>query len=446
MKIRLVSHASVIVSCVDTKIWTDPWLISKAFNSWTLWPPPEFSSSLLEGVEYLWLSHEHPDHLNFPTLSSLSSDFKERVTLLFQDNQPERIFGPLRELGFRNFRGLMHREITRLTRQTFVYCYRVGTLDSCLGVISDGQTVLNLNDARLNRADYRRILNDIGRVDVLLNQFSIAVKELIVDYERHAQAAAQNVLESVSADHRGLGANVTIPFASFMYFSSIYNAHMNAFTNKPRDVFEFCQDRGQEVAVLYPGDEYTVNRAHDSSTALARYEKAYSRLDSIAYDVPPMIPLPQLADTFQALVEKLRNRYPQFVLRKLAPLRVRIPDLDATVEMAVAKASMSEVAANLPPDAIIYSQPLHYCLTRTWGMGTLTISGGFILLGGERNFKAHKALFALNNAEVYLWPRYLLRRQNWAYLKARLNGMKRYTARTGRRVQGTLVRSLREQP
>ncbi len=446
MKIQLVSHASVVITCGDTKIWTDPWLVSKAFNdSWSLWPPPEFSPSVLEGVEYLWISHEHPDHLNFPTLASLPAHFRENVTLLFQDNNPERIFAALRKLGFRKFLVLPHRSITKLDAKTSIYCYRVATLDSCLGVMSDSQTVLDVNDARINHADYGRILNDIGPVDVVLNQFSIAVKDAVADYARQAPAAAQNVLESVSADHRGLRARVTLPFASFMYFSSIDNAHMNAFSNKPRDVFEFCRNQGQQVVVLYPGDEYVVNQTHDSSIALSRYEKAYSELQAIAYDIPPVVPFSQLVDAFHDLIRNLRDRYPQFVLRRLHPLLIRIPDLDTTIKMTIGKGSMTQVETTAQPDVEISSQPLHYCLKQPWGMGTLMISGRFALFRNERSWKFFKALLALNNSEVYLRPRYLFRRRNWAYLKDRLSGMTRYTARTRSHVGRTLAPNLRQE-
>ncbi len=438
MKIRLVSHASVFLTCVDTTIWTDPWLSSKAFNdSWTLWPPAELDNALLEKVEYLWISHEHPDHLNFPTLASLAVDFKERVTVMFQDQNAERIFGPLRNIGYRKFRLLPHRLIINLTPQTRVYGYRVGTLDSCLGVTSGGKTVLNVNDARLNSADCGRILKDIGPIDAVLNQFSIAVKEPVVNYEQYAPAAARNVLESLSADHQNLETKVTIPFASFMYFSSVDNKHMNAFSNKPWDVVEFCESRGQPIVVLFPGDEYEVNEAYDSSTALTRYHESYSKLQTVNYDVPPLVPLPQLAASFQTLVQKLHERYPHFLLRMLRPFRVRIPDLDTTIEMSVANGSFTETGTSAEADAVIYSQPLHYCFTQTWGMGTLMISGRVALLRDVRNWKAHKALFALNNAEVYLRPRYLLRRQNWAYLKDRLSGMRRYTDRTRSHVRKT---------
>ena len=63
-------------------------------------------------------------------------------------------------------------------------------------------------------------------------------------------------------------------------------------------------------------------------------------------------------------------------------------------------------------------------------MATLASSARFHLFSHPRNWKLHKALLALNNAGIYLQPRYWLRRDNWAYLKARLNGLRRYGERS----------------
>ena len=53
MKIRLVSHASVIIECSDLTLWTDPWLLGKAFNeSWLLFPPACFDDALLDEIDY----------------------------------------------------------------------------------------------------------------------------------------------------------------------------------------------------------------------------------------------------------------------------------------------------------------------------------------------------------------------------------------------------------
>lgn len=146
--------------------------------------------------------------------------------------------------------------------------------------------------------------------------------------------------------------------------------------------------------------------------------------------LPPKVPFSQIAETFHALVRNLRQKYSVLLLRGLHPLRIRIPDLDITVDIRISSDSITECVSDEPPDAIIYSQPLNYCLAQTWGMGTLAISGRFVLVRNTYNWKIHKTLFALNDAQVYLRSRYLFRRHNWTYLKDLLNARQRYTRRT----------------
>lgn len=431
MKIRLVSHASVIVTCSDTAVWTDPWLISKAFNnSWTLWPTPDFDESLLHDVGFIWLSHEHPDHLNFPTLASLPAEFKSRVKILFQKNNAERIFEPLRKIGYRNFIVLPHRQIVRITEKTSVYCFRVGTIDSCLGVISGGRVAFNANDARINSRDCTTVLKDLRKVDVVLNQFSLAVHNGCVDHQTYVKRAALSVLESLSANHRDLHASATIPFASLIYFSTTDNRFMNAYANRPRDVVEFCSSRGQSVVVMYPGDEYEVGKDYDSSAALARYDQLHSGSGALQYDEPTVVPLSALQESFTVLMERMRERYPGVVLDMLKPLRVEIPDLGIVAELSLAKGYLREVRLPGPADLAIHSQPLHYCLSYPWGMQTLTVSARFTVLNNVRNWRRHKALFALYSADVYLKPRNVLRRQNRAFLFDKLKALRRYADRS----------------
>ncbi len=430
MKIRLISHASVIIECTDASVWTDPWLFGKVFNdSWTLLPDPAFDESLLQKITHLWISHEHPDHFNFPTLASLSARFKENVIVLFQSRNSARVFAGLEKLGFRNFVGLPHRKSVPIGGATRVYGYQAGTLDSCLGIANAGEVILDVNDARINSADCRTILNDLGSVDVVLNQFSLAVTSGHADHESHLGQAARHVLESLSAVQKDLGARVTVPFASLMYWSAVDNKHVNAFTNKPRDVFEFCAQRGQEVAILYPGDVYEVNRPYDSSGSLKRYDELYARSDELVFDVPASVPLTEIAASFHQLVRHLREKFPRTLLRALRPLTVQIPDLGITIVFSIARGSIQEVDSSRAPDLRIHSQPLQFCFSRPYGVQTLSISGRFIVLNGSRNWRLHRALFALNNAEVYLRPRYWATRRNWAYLKDRLRSWGRYRER-----------------
>ena len=85
MKVSLVAHASVLIETVDTVILTDPWFEGTAFNhSWALAPEPQIASDAFDRVEYLWLSHEHPDHFHIQTLRNLAETFRSRVTVLFE--------------------------------------------------------------------------------------------------------------------------------------------------------------------------------------------------------------------------------------------------------------------------------------------------------------------------------------------------------------------------
>src|SRR5271170_1786479 len=105
MRIRFVGHACIVADCDDTSILMDPWLFGKIFNnSWSLMPEPQFDRATLDRIDYLWLSHEHPDHCHFPMLNSLPAAFKARVTILIQEREYSKMLAPLRELGYVRFR------------------------------------------------------------------------------------------------------------------------------------------------------------------------------------------------------------------------------------------------------------------------------------------------------------------------------------------------------
>ena len=66
-QITFVNHASVKISNSETTILTDPWYEGHAFNQgWLLLHENKDSEVLkmLDDVNYIWISHEHPDHFS----------------------------------------------------------------------------------------------------------------------------------------------------------------------------------------------------------------------------------------------------------------------------------------------------------------------------------------------------------------------------------------------
>ncbi len=423
MNVRLISHASVVIASQDVQIWTDPWLHGKAFNnSWSLLTPPAYDASMLDAIHYLWISHEHPDHFHIPTLRLLPSWFKQRVTVLYQYNNSEKMFEALQRLGFPRHQALPHRKVIPLSDQTRVYCYQVGQMDSVLGVTDGAQLVLNINDAEINTRDCRLIRSDLGTVDTVLNQFSIAGYTGQCDHDTRLAATARGILQHMTENHRDLGASVTIPIASFMYFSMADNAYMNRYANSPRDVWAHCRGRHQGVVVLYPGDTYHVGTDHDSSPALTRWEAIYQQVDQLPMDSVGTAPLGQIELAFRERSAELRDKFPRWILRRLHPVVVRLPDLEKTVRFSVAVSSFEVVQDTTPSDLEVNSQPLAFCFQTAFGVQTLGVSARYRVLRNERNWRLHRMVFALNNAELYLRPKYLFTARNIRFLRARLRG------------------------
>ena len=436
MKVTLVSHASVIVESHGHRIWTDPWLSGKVFNeSWSLFPPAAYDPAILDGIDYLWISHIHPDHFHIPSLVALPSEFKRRVTVLFQDNHADRLFEVLEKCGYKNFQVLRHRKQTALSAQTSVYCYSAGTLDSCLGVLEPEAILFNVNDSRLNATDCRRVKSDLGRIDTVLSQFSLAVYNGFQPRESHLTRGAAAVLEKIFGNHEDLGARVTIPFASLMRFSLVDNRYMNAFANRPRDVWDFANRRGLGVAILYPGDTYDSQASYDSAPALAKYDAVYETIDEFPYDTPAAVPLQPIEVAFHLMVRHLHEKYPGPILRMLRAVVVKLPDLDKTVAFSIPTDSFSEVDASEPPDLIMGSQALHFCFFRPYGLQTLSSSAQHTVMRNLVNWRIHRALFALNNAQAYGRLKYLLNSDTMSYFGKRIRAMVRYTDLTRARIR-----------
>jgi UDP-MurNAc hydroxylase len=421
MQIELVSHASVVLRTPDAAIWTDPWRTGKVFNnSWTLLVPA--APVDLDTIDHLWISHEHPDHFNIPTLRALPDAFKRRVVVLFQANNSDKMFAALHQLGFLNTRALPHRELVHLRGDTRVYCYQVGQMDSCLAVLAGPQVALNINDAEAGPRDCAIIRGDIGAPQVVLNQFSLAGYGGEHDPAAHLPHKARQILANMIANHRDLGAELSIPIASFVYFSSVDNAYMNAFTNTPRDVAEAFARAHLQLAVLAHGDRYTVGESWDSSAALRRYDEIYADLPNLPLDPVPPASLAEISAALARLSQRLRDHYPPLFLRAwLRPVTFAIQDLGATIELDLPRGNL-RLTPGAAPDVALHAQPLLFALQQPFGLQTLGVSARLRVLANLANWRRHRILLSMYNAELYLRPHLLFTRRNLDFLRARLHG------------------------
>ena len=99
--IDYMSHACLIFKSDDFSFATDPWLDGFAFASgwWLKHNPPKDWIEKLNEVDFIYISHNHPDHLNEFTLGKIRKDM-EFIIPEFESKSVEKI---LLKLGFNNF-------------------------------------------------------------------------------------------------------------------------------------------------------------------------------------------------------------------------------------------------------------------------------------------------------------------------------------------------------
>ena len=413
VSVTLVSHASAVITVGETRILTDPWQFGTAFNdSWKLVVPPADLDAMLDEIDFMWISHEHPDHFHIPTLKALPDAFKKRVTVLFQrsSDSDKMVKAFTGMLGFAHVRLLDHRTWVPIAPGTDVYCYHSRQIDSALAVRGRGATILDLNDCEASARDLATLRADLGPVDVLLNQFSIAGFD--GDEARLATEAA-GILDTMVRDHRTLDAGVTIPFASFVYFCCTDNAKINRFANSPRTVADRFAAEGLDLAILRPGDSFTRGQPHDNAPALAAFDAVYRNLDALPLSEAPVVPVERIQAAFLDMRTKLIRMHGRLALRLLKPVSVGVPDLGIRLCLSLRQGMLTPTDAD--PDIEINSQPLHFLLSNTFGLQTLGVSGRYTLHRNLGNWFRHRAMFAMHNAGIGLAPRQLIAPRQLAF-------------------------------
>jgi UDP-MurNAc hydroxylase len=425
MKIQFIAQATILVSTEDCNILCDPWLFGTAFNdSWRLFPNPQFDDHLYDKINYLWISHEHPDHFHIPTLRAMPKKFKERVVVLFQKNNSDKMPNAFRKLGFNNIKLMPHRKIIELTNKTKVYNHQVGQMDSALAVITKDHTVLNLNDCEANSSDCKRFLADLGRVDTVLNQFSMAGYSGNIDYKKHLPILADNIIKGMLDNHRDLKAKTTIPFASYVFFCCEDNRYMNEFANTPNKVYTAFLKENLHMDVLFNNDVFDSDRDSDAITknALERYKLLYDGRSELQFDKGEIIHIGEIEAAIKKRYEQIASKFPKILCNKLKPIVVKIPDLNTNLRLCLADGSSEQLPANSDFDLIIFSQPLFFAFNFEWGVQTLGVSARWLCKSNDKIWRWYRIITSLNNAEIYLKPKYIFSKKNMKFLQERLGG------------------------
>lgn len=273
MKITQLNSASVIIEDrfgdSKTKILCDPWLNGEEYiGSWAIYPPYDFKPENFSDLDFIYVSHIHPDHCSSSTLSKLD----KKIPVLIH-NFPEKFLKQKIEgLGFKVIE-LEHGIRTRLKDNFHInilaadncdptICgnlmgcvmletkYQTTQIDTMAVFDNEKQVIVNTNDCPfdIGKTTASRIKSTYGKIDFLLVGYVAASSwphcYNMPEKEKTEQAIlkAAKKLDTVKQYIEILEPRFYLPFAG-RYTLSGKNYTLNQYRGEPEleDAFEWMK-------------------------------------------------------------------------------------------------------------------------------------------------------------------------------------------------------------
>jgi UDP-MurNAc hydroxylase len=381
VRIQFLNHASVKIATDTVSIVSDPWLWGSIFNNgWELISASEELFPVAADADFIWISHEHPDHFS-PAFLKRLHDRKPRV--LFQATRDRRVARYLAEQGFevREIRDLQRVDVSPAER---FMVGRNGLYDSWSLFESGDKKILNINDCIIKSPSVlRAIKKRIGHVDVLLTQFSYA--GWVGDRRNkslHEQAARRR-LGVVRTQIECLEPDYVIPFASFSWYCHEENAYLNASVNRIPDFLAVCAQTNSVPIVMKPLDSWRVGEPHDNRPAVEFWERAYDRLRSLPLrKTPAGADLTALRSECAAYRQRVLAKNSKTWMKLLAavpflgffkPVDIRLVDIDKTVRFSFFD-ELREVEGAQSADIEMSCDSLSFIFAHEFGFDTLMVN------------------------------------------------------------------------
>jgi UDP-MurNAc hydroxylase len=172
MKFTYIKSSTVIVEHKGIKVLCDPWMTDGIYyGSWYHYPPLTYKPEEFHDVDYIYISHIHPDHMDKYSLERFPKD----IPILLHDYQEKFLLNIIRAIGFKTIIEVSHKQVYQLgddftieilaadncdptTCGKFFGCpmsrpyMKTLQIDSLAVFHGDGQTIVNTNDCQYELA------------------------------------------------------------------------------------------------------------------------------------------------------------------------------------------------------------------------------------------------------------------------------------------------------
>ena len=385
--ITFLNHSAFIVSYRNTKILCDPWFFGSAFQEgWELLYDRSHDINDLD-FDYIWISHEHPDHFSIPTLKSLN----KKTTFLYQQTNDKKVLNYLEGQGHKVIE-IEDKQRIKIGDINIVLFICDGYDSSILFEFDNKYSFLNINDSRVDINDQleKDIIPhlSINKVDLLAFQFSYANwagNKGDIDIAKDQQRLTDNkniyILEKIK------------PINCLLTASYVYYCHEeNFFWN---DNF-FLEDAlnslektnfGTQIIVPEPNQKFDLPKINPdlklSNKKAINFWKELHKSREIKFRTKTINDIDQLKNSYFKFYERIfsRNRLIRKLTGVIDPkyfnLEILLEDIDKKVKISLFKKDFyifTDKKENEKYDISITSETFIFLMRNDFSRGTLSIN------------------------------------------------------------------------
>ena len=402
MKITHLTSATEIISVDGVKILTDPWLDDGIYyGSWYLYPPYKENNELLQDIDYVYVSHIHPDHFCEKSMQRLNKS----TEVLIHHYDEKFLKRKLEMLGFSKITELPNNKRTLLKNNVHInivaadncnpeICGKIFGCASYTGksegsnqidsmcVIDNGEYVLlNTNDCPYPIAyeALDRIIEQYPKIDFLLvgytgaSLYPFAMSEC---YSREEMVNAQMRVRKRSLD---MGAKIVekIKPRYFMPFAGTYvlggrNWELNQYSPMPelQDAADYIREkdkiRNADVRSVLLNSGETFDLATETQTQSYRPVNKVERQQYITdvlskiphhFESDPEVTLSDFEALLPAAVERFNAKTQNLQFTSETAILIALPDAKMLEVNCSEFPTQANVVKNIPDN---YREPYVY--------------------------------------------------------------------------------------
>ncbi len=327
MEVTYIGHAAMIMKSSGGKtILMDPWLTDPTYHG-TWWHYPQLALGVddLPPIDYLYISHEHPDHFDPPTLERMD----KRVSIVIANFRNKKFRDRIAALGFDDITELDFHEDYQPTGADFTLRMIAPdrAWDDSAIVVRDAQhTFVNVNDCHLDDQTLAK-LGESFDIDLSFLTFTGASQyPNCFDFPEQsrlerARASKKSHIEEFVSWAKLLRTKRAVPAAGNFALLAEDQLHLNDpnYVNHPGEAIAALKKEAPEIegVQMNPGDRWSEGGGLERLNPAPDWDRRMEEIHRLSSEVQPRVRELRAAEVAASpgLAERFRTHFNTILAR-----------------------------------------------------------------------------------------------------------------------------------